>query len=185
MSIDALPTRRVVPCRTLAEYLQLLLARLAAGEPAAAARIREVVGARRARITLDAESADVFFADDGTFHVEPPAGAVAGTGTTFRGVVLDLLDGYEEVTTAVLDGELELTGTVEDVAAIGQAIEIVIDSATRVPPLQELARDFRDDPCRPSSPARLGGPPLRRTPFYPDPPDARERELLRRLDLLP
>ena len=185
MSIEALPIRHSVPCRTLAEYLQLLLARLGAGEPAAAVRIREVVGARRARITLDAESADIFFAADGSFHAEPPVGAVAGTGTTSRAVVLALLDGYEEVTTAVLDGELELTGTVEDVAAIGQAIEILIDASTRVPPLQELARDFRDDPCRPSPPARVGGPPLRRTPFYPDPPDPRERELLRRLDLLP
>lgn len=187
MSISATTGRRAVPCRTLAQYLELLLGRLGEADPAAVGRIRQVVGPRRARITLDEESVDVSFAGD-RFVVEPAGPvAVSGAGATTRAVVLDLLDGFREVTAAVLDGDLELAGTVEDVAAIGQAIELLIDASVRAPALQALARDFRDDPCRPPSPSPP--PPRRlsprRTPFYPDAPIPTELAVLRRRDLLP
>jgi hypothetical protein len=98
---------------------------------------------------------------------------------------LDLLDGYTEVTTAILDGALEVAGRVEDIARIGQAIEILLDGAVRAPALQDLGRDFRDDPCRPQRPARSSGSVERRAPFYPDAPRPEELALLARLDLLP
>lgn len=188
MSISALPGSRAAPCRTLAEYVTLLVARLAEAEPEGAARIRAIVGGRSARFTLGAESVQVAFEPDGSLRVAPDGGsggAVDGAGATSRATTLQLLDGYREVTAAVLDGELELMGSVDDVAAMGQAIEVLLDASTRIPALQELARDFRDDPCRPATAPRRAGPIPRRTPYYPDPPDAAERALLRRLDLLP
>jgi hypothetical protein len=98
---------------------------------------------------------------------------------------LDLLDGYLEVTAAVLDGALEVVGDIPAIVAIGQALEILLDGAARIPSLQLLARDFRDDPCRPAPPSHPAGPIGRRTPFYPDPPTVEERRLLAKLDLLP
>jgi hypothetical protein len=135
---------------------------------------------------------DVAFAADGRIVAKPAAGpagtrpgTVDGAGSTTRATVLAMLDGYLEVSAAVLDGELELIGALDDVARIGQAIEILLDGAVRAPALQALARDFRDDPCRPAIPVRAGGPARRRTTFYPDAPPPDELALFARLDLLP
>ena len=149
MSISATSARRAVPYRTLAQYLELLLGRLGEADPAGVARIREIVGPRRARITLDEESVDISFEGD-RFVVQPPAAAiVSGSGATTRTVVLDLLDGFREVTAAILDGDLELTGTVEDVSAIGQAIDVLIEAAVHVPQVvAELDRWHAVHKCR-------------------------------------
>jgi hypothetical protein len=144
--------------------------------------MRDVVGRRRARIRLDAEAVDVVFVD-GTLRVEAPEGPVDGEGAVDRQTVLDLLDGYVEVAEAILDGRLAVTGPTDDIARMFVAIEILLDGSTRIPPLQELARDFREDPCREPRrrPPRRGRP----RPWHPTGGDPGELSLLGRHDLLP
>jgi hypothetical protein len=175
------------PCRTLAEYVRELVARLGAADAAALERLRRVVGTRRARITLDDETVVVSLGRRGVIvrALRRAAGGrvVDGVGRTDRATTLDVLGGYCEVTEAVLSGHLELSGTVDAVARMGQAIELLLDVATRAPALQALARDFVDDPCRAPAPARRP-PPDAPAPFV-GPPSAAERALLARHDLLP
>jgi hypothetical protein len=157
--------------------------RLGQADPAALDRMRRTVGHRRARIRLDDEAVDVWFDPDGGLRVGEPAGEVEGEGATDRGTVLDLLDGYVEVTDAILDGRLRVFGAVDEIARMFAAIEILLDGSARAPALQRLARDFRDDPAR-----RPPGPPVRRSrarPWHPTGPDADELALLARLDVLP
>jgi hypothetical protein len=169
----------------LKEYVELLIDRLREADPSAVTRIAAVVGGRRARIVVDKESVEVSFGPSGLVVNAITGDSVDGTGTMTRATALDLLDGYVEVTTAILDGGLEVVGSVENVARIGQAIEILLDGAVRAPAMQDLGRDFRDDPCRPARNARSSGPFRRRTPFYAAAPSAEEVALLSRLDLLP
>jgi hypothetical protein len=165
------------PCRTLAEYVEELIHRLGGADPVALERMRTVVDGRRARIVLDEEAVDVTFAADG-LRVEPAGAAAAdGEGTTDRATTLELLDGYLEVTDAILDGRLDVTGTVDDVERMFLAIEILLDVAARAPALQDLAADYRADPCR--EPRRAPPPPR------PEPTGDSERALLDRLGLLP
>jgi hypothetical protein len=173
----------VPPCRTLGEYIAELIGRLEAAEPGAAERMRASVAARRARIRLDDEVVDVSFGGDGRLRVEDPRGAVDGEGATDRDTVLDLLDGYVEVTDAIVDGRLAVAGDTDNVWRMFVAIEILLDGSTRIPPLQELARDFREDPCRP--PGATARPRPRPQPWYPGGNEQAERSILDRHDLLP
>jgi hypothetical protein len=185
LSISTLGQSRTIPCRSLAEYIEQLFAGLQAADPPAARRIRQVVGKRRARISIDAETVDVFF-ERGRLRVVVDAGdPVDGIGRTTRVATLDLIDGYLEVTTALLDGHLELTGTLDAITRMGAVLETLIDGATRAPSLQRLGRDFREDPCRPPRPPRSFAALQRETPFYGDSTAAREHRLLADLDLLP
>jgi hypothetical protein len=165
------------PCRTLAEYVAELIGRLGDADAGALARMRTVVDGRRARLVLDKEVVDVRFAGE-TLLVEPAGTTAAdGEGVTDRATTLELMDGYLEVTDAILDGRLDVTGTVDDVERMFLAIEILLDVAARAPRLQALAADYRADPCR--APRRAPPPP---------PPAATgesERALLERLGLLP
>ncbi len=165
------------PCRTLAEYVTELIGRLGAADPPALERMRTVVDGRRARVVLGDEAVDVTFAGD-ELLVEPSAsGAADGEGVTDRATTLELMDGYLEVTDAILDGRLDVTGTVDDVERMFLAIEILLDVAARAPALQDLAADYRADPCR--EPRRAPPPPL------PAPSHESEQALLDRLGLLP
>src|SRR5262245_10938153 len=185
LSISTIGSSRTVVPRSLREYVELLFSRLETSNPDAALRIRDVTGTRRARIAVDAESVEVRF-DRGRLRVTNSADdPVDGAGRTTRQATLDLMDGYLEVTSAVLDGLLELTGSTDAIVRMGVVLEILIDGATRAPALQQLARDFRDDPQYPSPAKRLAGPVERDTRFYSDPSSDRERRLLARLDLLP
>ena len=157
--------------------------RLGEADPAALERLRQTVGGHRARLRLDAEAVDVRFDPDG-LRVEEPAGEpVDGEGETDRATVLDLLDGYLEVTDAILDGRLRVTGAVDEIARMFAAIEILLDGSARAPALQRLARDFREDPGRapPAAPQRRS----RSGPWHPSGPGDAELELLARLGLLP
>jgi hypothetical protein len=150
------------PARSLRDHVRALLDGLAAGEPGAVARMRAVVGSRRAAITVDDETVLVAFRG-GQPQVEAidgaaPHDAVAGTGVTDRQTVLALLNGDLEVSEAIERGTLEIIGTLDDVIRMGAAIEILIDGAVRVPALQRLARDYRDDPDKgPYAPVRPPG----------------------------
>ncbi len=178
--------RPAPPCRPLGEYVSALVHRLGMRESELLARLRRVVGARRARITLDDETVEVAF-DRGTLAVTPPGnGTVDGEGATDRPTTLDLLDGRLELTAALLEGRLRATGEIENLARIFQAIEILLDGAARNPGLQGLALDYREDPCRPAPPPLPRPAPA--SPSFlidPDHVPAGQRELLRRLDLLP
>jgi hypothetical protein len=174
----------VVPCRSLAEYIMLLHSRLEAEDHIAAARLRDAVGDRSACIVLDDERVVVRFEGVRLVASSTLASEADGGGVTSRATTLDFIGGYLEVTDAVLDGRLDLIGTVDDIAAIGQAIEILIDGSSRISRLQQLARDFWDDPCRAAAGTREAGPMERRTAFYPDSPREEERALLTRLGLL-
>jgi len=165
------------PCRSLAEYVSELIERLGAADPPALQRLRTVVDGRRARIVLDDEAVDVMFAGE-KLRVEPAgSGPFDGLGVTDRATTLELLDGYLEVSEAILDGRLDVTGTVDDVERMFLAIEVLLDVAARAPALQDLAGDYRSDPCREP----------RRSPPAPIPAASAdsERGLLERLDLLP
>jgi hypothetical protein len=159
------------------------LRRLEEADPAAYLRMRRVVGSGRGRIRLDDEAVDVSFGAAGELVLGPPVGEVDGEGATDRQTVFDLLDGYVEVGDAILDGRLRILGPVEQIARMFEAIEILLDGSARIPSLQQLARDFRDDPGRPQR-----GAPVERSrsePWHPGGPDDEERSLLERLDLVP
>ncbi|MEO8451708.1 MAG: SCP2 sterol-binding domain-containing protein, partial [Gemmatimonadota bacterium] len=104
------------PCRSLGVYVAALVDRLGEAEPTLLARLREVVGARRARITLDQESVDVHFEAGGLVVAATTDAEVDGEGSTDRSTTLDLLDGRLEVTDAILEGRLRAIGEVESIA---------------------------------------------------------------------
>jgi SCP-2 sterol transfer family len=168
-------------CRTLAVYVAALVERLAEGEPRAYERLREIVGNRVARITLDAETVAVRF-DGGRLVVAESASdePVDGEGRTDRVTTLRLLDGSLEVMEAIVQGRLEARGEVENLSRIFQAVEVLLDASTRVPSLPRLAGGYEADPCRPSR------PPVREHPGEAAlAARAAEHALLLRLDLLP
>lgn len=178
MFAAAPPPTKPAPCRTLAQYIEMLIATLGEHEPASLLRLREVVGARRARITLDDETVLVRFVRD-RLAVEEAIRDVAadGSGETDRLTTLELLDGDLEVTEAIMQGRLRAAGEVEGLVRMLQAIEILLDASTRVPELQQLSAAYIRDPCRVARPprgsARGGGG------------DGAEAGILRRLDLMP
>jgi putative sterol carrier protein len=168
---------------TLGEYVRLLVETLGRSDRNALARLRSAVADRSARITLDDESVDVWFAGE-ELSVEPaPARDVDGEGATDTPTVLDLMDGYLEPREAILEGRLDVSGAAEDVHRIFVAIEILLDAAPRSPALQDLVRQFRADPSRPrrARPMPASGVPRP----YPPRAGPEEEELLRRLGLLP
>jgi hypothetical protein len=167
------------PRRTLGDYVAALVERLGEGEPRLLARLREVVGARRARIGLDDEVVNVWF-EGGRLVVadESDERRVDGEGRTDRETTFELLAGRLEVADAILQGRLQAQGDLESLARTFQAIEILLDASTRNPSLQRLAADYRLAPP-PAGPGR----DLRAATETES--RSNEREMLRRLDLLP
>jgi hypothetical protein len=131
----------------LGEYIAGLIDRLTGADPSAAVRLRTWVGDRRARITVDEEVVEVSFEPTGNLVVQQgdTATEVDGTGKTTRRVVLALLAAHLEVTDALLDGDIELSGDPDAIVAILAAIEILIDVSTRAPSLRELASLYERD----------------------------------------
>ncbi len=188
MSSEPIPSLPTDPL-TLGDYISELIRVLGSAHPAALARMREVVGNRRARIVLDDEVVDVAFGPESlniqpaTNHanVEGAGASLDGEGATDSGTVLDLLDGYLEVTDAILDGRLHVFGVAEDVVRMFVAIEILLDASPRTPALQALAFKFQVNRR-----GRRGSPaPGTRGSWYPFACEGREHELLARLRLLP
>ena len=174
------------PCRSLAEYVTALVDRLGSDEPPSLARLREVVGSRQARIRLDKEV--VFVRFEGPRLVVVAGGddaTVDGAGSTDRQTTLALLGGEVELTDAIVSGRLDARGEVEDLARIFIAIEILLDASSRSPLLQELAREFESDPCRPARAPRAQRRVQASNQVDPDRRPESERRMLSRLDLLP
>ena len=173
--------------RSLRDYIVALIAQLGEGEPQALDRLRAAIGHRRALIALDSEAVVVSFAGAelvvGQVAVPQPGedgpgnlGIADGMGTADTAVVMDLLDGRQELADAVAEGRISATGSSEAIDMILHAIEILLDAATRVPALRALSAEFRA-----SRPVSGNG--------RPNPPsvlsDETEEELLARLGLLP
>ena len=172
--------------RGLDEYIRELIRRLDVDEPQAGKRLREVVGDRSAAVSVDGETVLLQFVE-GELQTEPIGRQEAvehahGIGLTDRQTVLALLNGYLEVTEAIVHGRLEIKGTVDDIVRIAIAIEILIDGSTRIPALQQLADEFRGD---------IHQAPFDISEFLPlQKPDStakeiEEYELLERLGLIP
>ena len=171
------------PGTKLGEYIAALIDALGAANPAALARMRQVVGERRARIVLDDEAVDISFDFTG-LRVQTAAAEteINGMGATDSATVLALLDGYLEVADAILDGRLHVSGMPEDITRMFIAIEILLDTSPRTPVLQALAARFwRERRER----RGLSLPEKSRTLWYPFSSDVSEYDLLARLDLLP
>lgn len=173
---------------TLAQYITALINELGRAHPLLLARMRLLVGKRRARIVLDDEAVDVYFRHEG-LQVQPAtATAVAadaelsGEGATDTATVLALLDGYLEVSTAILGDRLRVYGREDEVVRMFMAIELLLDASPRTPALQSLAARFRRERR-----GRVGAQAAEvgRVAWYPFSPEAGELQLLDRLDLLP
>ena len=163
------------PCGTLGQYVSELMLRLGESDLPVLARLREVVGSRRARITVDSEAVEVRWTPRGFEVAASGGGRVDGTGETDRQTVLALLAGEVEVYDAIVDGRLDVRGETGSIDRMFVAIEILLDAAARAPSLQALADDYRADPCL----------PRRRRAFERAPTAGVERDLLGRLGLLP
>lgn len=174
--------RLPVPPSTLGEYVSALLEVFGEAQPAALARMRQIVGDRRAKIILDDEAVEVIFGPGG-LEVYPVTQELENshTGATETATTLALLDGELEVTDAILNGRLQVFGDSEDVIRMFAAIEILLDASPRTPGLQALGSKFRDDRrSRPRAPY-----PADCVSWYPFRCSAKEIDLLEKLDLLP
>lgn len=172
------------PASTLGEYITALIVELGRAHPSALARMRHIVGGRRARIILDDDAVDVFFDGEGRLHIMPAQGEgeAANAGVTDSTTVVDLLDADLEVSAAILNNRLRVRGTDDDVARMFAAIEIILDASPRTPSLQSLAAKFISERGGRSA-ARPPG--VARVPWYPFRSGQSELQLLARLDLLP
>ncbi len=161
------------PARRLADWIRALVDACDLDPAGGGARLRSVVGTRRARIGLDDEVVEVALRGV-RFEIVPPQGSlpVDGAGSTTTATVLALLDARLEVTEAFRSGAIELTGHRQAAVRILTAIEILIDASTRVPTLRGLADEFRD-----GAPRSMVVPPR-------DDDRVTEHELLDRLGLL-
>jgi hypothetical protein len=167
---------------TLAEYIVALIDELGRADPGALERMQRVVGESSARIRLDEETVDLRFSS-GRLDVTPADAQahVNGFGATDSSTAVALLDGVLEVTDAILDGQLLVTGAAQDIARMFGAIEILLDATPRVPALSALADRFRSE--------RAGAPVVRApgaggSPWYPFRSGQREEALLTRLGLI-
>jgi hypothetical protein len=117
--------------------------------------LRSIVGSRRARIGLDGELFDVDVRR-GRLHVRPADATmpVDGGGSTSSDVVIALLDGRIEVTEAFHDGSIQAIGSRDSIGRIFHAIELLLDAASRVPRLRELAAEFRTRATSDPNPSR-------------------------------
>ncbi len=113
-----------------------------AADPIASARLQAIIGARRARIRLDDDTATVALVDGKVVPIRDDA-PVDGFGATTRPVVLALLDARLDATVALQAGYITVEGTVDDLVAMLHAIEIILDAATRIPALRALAAAYR------------------------------------------
>ena len=186
MSTDDAPTDNH---GELAWYISELIDRLGAGDPSARERLLAVVGSRRARIGLEQDVVEIWIDDDGALVVEALSSgrtdetdySVDGQGHTRHHVVLALLAGSLEVTDAILDGDIEARGSLDSVAAMFAAIDILIDCATRIPALRELAEQYSSEHSALREPRSAG---RRRTQFWPPVVvDSLEEDLLHELGL--
>ncbi|MGI8693962.1 MAG: hypothetical protein ACR2JK_13865 [Geodermatophilaceae bacterium] len=157
----------------LSSWITAIMTHLETSEPSAHARLVAVVGARRARITLDGDTVVVSVVRGRLTVLPGDTEPVDGEGGSSRAAVLALLDGRLETSIALREGLVYARGSVESVGRIFHAIEIVLDVSARSPALRSLAAQYRAV-APPGSPVSGG----RSSPV------GRELELLDRLGLL-
>jgi len=105
---------------------------------------------------------------------------VDGWGATDSATVLALLDGVLEISDAILDGYLRVTGAAQDITRFFLAVEILLDASPRVPALQKLADRFRDERRQFRTHTVPG---TGRAPWYPFRSGRREADLLAKFEL--
>jgi len=171
--------------RPLGAYVAALVDELGRADREALARMRRIVGRRRASIELGDEAVEVGFGHDALVVIPATGAAVDGEGITDRQTVLDMLDARLEVTDAILDGRLHVRGTTDAVVRMFTAIEILLDASPRAPALQRLASHFRATTPRPPGGEPLAAAPTRRTAWFPAERAAGEDAVLARHGLLP
>lgn len=161
----------------MADWLRDLIGACELDPAGGGARLRQVVGQRRARIGLDDDVVEVWLRG-AKFEVGPVQHAVPvdGTGSTSSRVVVDLLEGRTEVAAAFHDGSIEATGHRQSVTRIFHAVEILLDASSRVPEMRRLADEFRSQHGSSAVSAASHG--------APDDGLDREHRLLERLGLL-
>lgn len=135
----------------LGDWVTALVANLGA-DPRAHARLQALVGARRARITLDDETVTVALHDGRLVVLPGTAEPVDGNGAATRAAVLALLDARLDATDALRLGYVTATGGHEAVTRILGAIELLLDAATRNPALRAVARSYRQAGAAPPPP---------------------------------
>jgi hypothetical protein len=182
MSIEEISPLSPLPL-TLKQYIAALISLLGAAHPIMLARMRLIVGGRRACIVLDDEAVEVAFDRDG-LEVKPLAvnTELSGKGATDTATVLALLNGYLEVSDAIFSGRLRVFGEAESIIRMFMAIEILLDAAPRTPALQSLAARFANDKRSQRLPSTPDGA---RVSWYPFRAKENELKLLEDLDLLP
>lgn len=181
MSVDELSNE--ASQLTLQEYVAGLIDALGATDSPGLARMRQVVGERRAQISLDAEAVYISFGPDG-LNIQSSTGEtnINSIGRTDSSTVLALLDGYVEVVDVIFNDQLQVVGSAEDINRIFIAVEILLDASPRAPTLQALASRFLRERQQQRS---LSTPPNQRISWYPFSPESGEYQLLSRLGLLP
>jgi hypothetical protein len=168
---------------SLGEYIAALIALLGETSPAALARLKLIVGDRRARISLDDETVEVVFNQNRLLVLAIDNDSeLSGQGATDSATVFDLLNGDLEVVDVVLSGRLRVVAETVDIGRIFSAIEIILDAAPRTPALQALAARFQKERLQHVQQNRTAS---RLVEWYPFSSSQEEIELLARLDLLP
>ena len=126
---------------SLGGFIVALIETLGEEHPAALARMKQIVEHRTAGISLDGETVSVSFGPEG-LRVEPADDMTQldGAGATDSATVIDLLDGAIEMPDAILDGRLRVTGALEEIARMFQAIEILLDASPRTPAFKPWRR---------------------------------------------
>ena len=134
-----------MPNRSLGEYIEALIDRLGAREPEAVARIQHIVGTRTAQISLDEASVIIKMSRRNLVVRDPLDNDHAdGFGRTDYRTVLALLDGHQELNDVIMNGRLEIIGESTSLLRMLISIEILLDGSSRIPELQELAQEFRE-----------------------------------------
>jgi hypothetical protein len=167
----------------LGQYIAALVTCLETCDPDAYDRMCRVVGERVARIQLDDQSVYIRM-QDRILQVEstpyPGGHENGGEGATDTATVLALLRGDLEVSEAILNGSLAVSGDIDKVNRMLLAIEILLDTSPRCPPLQKLKEQFVEETgsCGPFKESP-------RANWYPFAVTSKEIEILDRNGLLP
>lgn len=134
----------VVPVRHLRDWIAALFAALESVEPQRADAIRRLAGADCARIGLDSHRVRVDFRNGRlrVIRLRDNVSCRPPLGITDSATVAAILSGWMELGEAVRLDRIALQGDADSVMRICAIVEILVDSSTRIPAMQELSRRF-------------------------------------------
>jgi hypothetical protein len=136
-----------VPSRAFRDYLTVSLGTIERDAPAVYALMGRCLGERRVRMDVGGEVLSV-----GVEHGRVMVGTVGEAGgetaveaRTTRGAIVALADGRATLEEAVMDGRMELRGSVEDLEAGMEALAAYLNGAARCPDLLGLMDEFHGE----------------------------------------